>query len=131
MERLCARKPPGWTVIVLMSVVACGKDDPNETGNGSSIDSADSSVNCAGAPTVTWENWGEGFFITWCQACHSAISENRNGAPEGIDFDTADDVRLWTTSIQRTVLEDGTMPMGGGLSEDDRMLLTYLIECGL
>ena len=88
-------------------------------------------ADCTDAPAVTWESWGEGFFTTWCQPCHSATTTDRSGAPEGIDFDTASDVRFWKAAVRRTVLEDGTMPLGGGLSDADAELLAVLLDLSL
>jgi uncharacterized membrane protein len=86
---------------------------------------------CADAPSVTWDGWGEGFVTTWCQACHSATTEERNDSPLGVDFDTEADLRFWADSVRRTVLEDGTMPVGGGVSEETAVLLETLLDCGL
>ena len=55
----------------------------------------------------------------------------RNGAPEGVDFDSEADLLYWSLSVRRTVLEDGSMPVGGGLSADDAALLEALLDCGL
>lgn len=72
---------------------------------------------------VTWANWGQGFFMTWCQACHSATTNDRHGAPAGTDFDTQADVMAWRERITTRVLEEETMPLGGGLSMEDLELL--------
>ncbi len=86
---------------------------------------------CIDAPAVTWVSFGDGFFSTYCRSCHSAETQDRFGAPEGIDFDTPDQVRTFTESIRRVTLTDGTMPVGGGVYEDDLILLGYLLDCGL
>ena len=88
-------------------------------------DSASTEVACTAAdPTdVTWNTWAQGFFMTWCQACHSATAENRHGAPAGTDFDTEKSVMEWRERIITRVLEDQSMPLGGGLSSDDLALL--------
>lgn len=86
---------------------------------------------CADAPAVSWDGWGEGFFTTWCQACHSATTGERNGAPPGVDFDTEAELVFWAEAVRRTVLEEGTMPVGGGVSEEDAVLLGVLLDCGL
>lgn len=72
---------------------------------------------------VTWANWGQGFFMTWCQACHSATATDRHGAPSGIDFDTQTEVMAWKERIVVRVLDQQTMPLGGGLSAEDLELL--------
>jgi len=86
---------------------------------------------CVDTYQVTWENWGEGFFTTYCQSCHSVTSSDRLGAPEGIDFDTEEDLITWRDSVERVVLENQTMPVGGGVYEEDLLLLEMLLSCGL
>ena len=79
-------------------------------------------------PVVTWEGWADGFFQTWCRACHSAGTPQRNGAPEGVDFDTEEQARAWADRIAVRVLEEGTMPVGGGLFDEDRVLLRAWLD---
>jgi hypothetical protein len=61
---------------------------------------------CEDAYGVTWESWGEGFFLTYCRSCHSATASDRLGAPAGVDFDTEADVAQWSEAIRRAVLEE-------------------------
>ena len=86
---------------------------------------------CASAEPVTWNNWGDGFNTTWCQPCHSVSSPDRYGAPENVNFDTFEDVVTWQSAIRNTVLDAGTMPVGGGLTDEDRALLEDFLACGL
>ena len=58
-------------------------------------------------------------------------SSDRLGAPEGIDFDTEEDLITWRDSVERVVLENQTMPVGGGVYEEDLLLLEMLLSCGL
>ena len=119
--------------VVLWLLLACGENGVDTAA--SALDTTDTALEpddgCSDAPAVSWESWGEGFFTTWCQACHSQSTPQRSGAPEGVDFDTEADVVLWSASIRRTVLEDATMPVGGGVSESDATLLSVLLDCGL
>lgn len=85
---------------------------------------------CLAPDLPTWQDWGEGFFVTWCQSCHSRSTPQRAGAPEGVDFDTRADVRAAASAIRRTVLDDASMPVGGGVPEDDRVALDLLLRCG-
>ena len=84
---------------------------------------------CAGAPAVTWEGWGEGFFRTWCGACHTVGAQDRNGAPDSVDLVTRADVSAHLATIRRRVIEEETMPLGGGLSPDDLHLLDVMLTC--
>ena len=87
---------------------------------------------CADLPDVSWEAWGAGFFRTYCTACHSSANlDARNGAPEGIDFDTEASVRARAQDVRRVVLENGTMPVGGGVYTDDLVLLEVFLACGM
>lgn len=85
---------------------------------------------CLEPNTPTWDTWGEGFFVTWCQSCHSRTTPQRAGAPAGVDFDHAGDVRQQAAAIRRTVLDAQSMPLGGGLDEQDRADLDLLLRCG-
>jgi cytochrome c5 len=115
--------------VLLLLLLACG-DASTDSAAPLGEDSSEPS-DCADAPGVTWESWGEGFFTTWCQACHTVTTVERNGAPPGVDFDTEADVVFWSASVRQAVLEAGTMPVGGGLSKDDTVLLETLLDCGL
>ena len=86
---------------------------------------------CEDAYSVTWESWGDGFFATYCRSCHSIAATDRLGAPAGVDFDTADDLLFWSDAVRRTVLEEQSMPVGGGVYEDDLLLLEMLLDCGI
>lgn len=78
---------------------------------------------------VDWDSWGQGFFTTWCRSCHSATAGDRRGAPPGMDFDTWEEVWALREAIGRVVLEDQTMPVGGGLSEEQLTNLHTLLAC--
>lgn len=86
-------------------------------------------MDCAAAPRVTWETWGQGFFRTWCGACHTATAQDRNDAPVGVDFSTRADVATWKARIRQRVIEDQDMPVGGGLAPDELALLDVMLSC--
>ena len=85
-------------------------------------DTADTANDC-GNDTVSWQSFGHGFFLTYCNACHSEDSATRYGAPPGVDFDTLELVEGQSERVRVRVLEQGDMPLGGGVSEEDLMLL--------
>jgi uncharacterized membrane protein len=91
---------------------------------------ADSADPCAGA-AVTWDNWGFAFFSSYCRSCHSADAPDRYDAPEGIDFDTLAQVRTWSAAIRSTTIDEGTMPVGGGVPDLELLRLDELLRCGL
>jgi uncharacterized membrane protein len=91
--------------------------------------SDDSGTSCAGGTHVTWNNWGDGFFTTYCRSCHSATAPDRNGAPESVNFDTFDEVQTQAIAIESDVLTTGTMPIGGGVTDEDKALLADFLAC--
>jgi hypothetical protein len=110
-----------------------GDDTASGAGDGGEIsDTADTgALDCAEQPGVTWDSWAGGFFSTWCRSCHSSTTSERNGAPEGMDFDDEAMVATWASSIESAVLDRQSMPLGGGLYPDDLELLEVYLTCGL
>ena len=98
---------------------------------GQTTDSAaDTDGLCADAPVVTWDNFGDGFLTENCQACHASTTDNRNGAPETVTFDTKEEAMIWADDILQVVTGDApSMPPQGGISDDDRLLVTYWLTC--
>lgn len=88
-----------------------------------------SDTGCSSADGLTWDGWGSGFMTTYCRACHSADSPDRRGAPVGVDFDTFEDVLQWSGPIRSRVIEEQTMPVGGGIIEDDLRRLEAFLDC--
>jgi hypothetical protein len=81
--------------------------------------------------SLTWAGWGDGFFRTYCRSCHSRQASTRRGAPDDVQFDTEADVIAWGARVRDRVIQDGTMPLGGGVMEDDLVLLDrYLCRLG-
>ena len=107
------------------------------TGDGTGDDGSDSGTGgddtgiCGQGYDLTWDNWGSSFFATYCDSCHAASSPNRFGAPEHATFDTLEEVEAWSTVIYLMVLEDETMPLGGGVYEEDLFLLDVFLTCSL
>lgn len=92
---------------------------------------ADTAVDpCADAHDVSWVGFADGFFATYCRSCHSAETQDRFGAPVGMDFDTRDQARTHAAAIRRAVLEQGSMPVGGGVYDEDLILLDEFLACG-
>ena len=91
---------------------------------------ADLPALCDDAPTVTWDNFGEGFVIEACQACHASTALDRHDAPPTIVFDTEDQVRLLEDLVLEVATgEAPTMPPQGGVSDEDRYLLEVWLTC--
>lgn len=110
-------------LVTAVAIVAAG------CGNGN-LDSADEF--CGNVDyALTWQAVGRPLFRTYCTACHSAETPERFGAPEGVDFDTKEQVIEWYDRIYSRVLDEGTMPLGGGVPDDDLLLLRDYLVCGL
>jgi cytochrome c5 len=93
---------------------------------------ADSTGDCSEEErAVNWENWGAGFFASYCRACHSADTSNRRGAPESVNFDTVEQVAAMRAAVESTVLVGASMPPGGGVLAEDLDALEVFLECGL
>lgn len=99
-------------------------------GNDAKSDGTDTAT-CDSAPQVTWDNWAHGFFLTYCLACHSENSVDRRGAPESVNFDTEAEVAGFSGVVRTVVLDQATMPIGGGVYEDDLYLLEVYLDCTL
>lgn len=129
--------------IPLLAALAMGCGDKDEPSSGSGGDGGSGTTDsgevlddtgdtgfCADAPVVTWDNWGEGFIIERCQSCHASTSDNRNDAPEEVVFDTREETLAQAERIlARASGEDATMPPEGGVTEDDKYLLTVWLTC--
>lgn len=82
--------------------------------------------------TLTWAAFGQGFVRTYCTSCHSASTANRRGAPGEVNFDGEAELAAWGARVRARVLEEGTMPLGGGVLADDLVLLDrYLCRLGV
>jgi mono/diheme cytochrome c family protein len=87
---------------------------------------------CDDAPTLTWANHGEAFFVASCQGCHASTARNRYGAPADVVFDTEADVARRRDAIERAVFDRAPeMPPGGGLTEEELASLRVFLACGL
>ena len=117
--------------ILLFALVGCSPEENTDSGTDSATSDSGSTgeEGCETPYGVSWDNWGDGFFLTYCRSCHSETTADRNEAPEGVDFEDEDDLVNWAPRIRVRVLEDMTMPVGGGVYEDDLVLLEALLTC--
>jgi len=80
-----------------------------------------------GGTTLTYENFGQQFFATWCVSCH--------GGPNGYSsrsFTTVSAIRAQAADIFRNAAEDNTtMPPGpNNPPQDQRYELADWLACG-
>ena len=84
---------------------------------------------CDTALPVTWSNWGQGFVLTHCSGCHAETALDRHGAPEGLFFDTENQVLESAAMLLSMVVEEETMPPAGGVREEEMVLLEAWLGC--
>jgi hypothetical protein len=101
-ESLTMTTRPWFLLLPLLALAlvgpGCGGSDPPEhqhdEGEGSGATCPPS-----GAPTA--QDFGNAFMANYCTSCHSVNVKGaaRGGAPENVNFDTAEDVRTWAMEI--------------------------------
>jgi len=102
--------------VMLLAGLSCGDPDDAEF--------------CRDAPVATYENFGHGFLLTYCQPCHGSEAVDRQGAPDDVTFDDQDQVEAHRDRIQaRSVGEAASMPPSGGVLEDDLYLAEVWLRC--
>ena len=76
-----------------------------------------------------WQGWTQGFFVSYCDACHAADTPDRHGAPAGVSFDTEAEARRWAARIWIRVLTQEDMPPAGGVFPEDQARLQEWLAC--
>ena len=86
-----------WKALLLLALVGCTPEENTDSGTDSAtFDSGDSQEEGCETPYgVTWNNWGDGFFLTYCRSCHSKSTAERNDAPDGVNFEEEQDLVKW------------------------------------
>ena len=97
-------------IVVLLACTGPGDSDP-----------------CAAAPT--WDGWVNGFFVSYCDSCHSATTADRHNAPPTITFDTEEQASALAGRIQVRVVDETTMPPAGGVFPEDLDKLESWLGC--
>ena len=77
---------------------------------------------------VSYDDWTEGFFLGKCLPCHSEDMRETFGAP-AIDMHSYDTILENMSVIHTSIFESERMPPGGGLSEEERVLLEQWFAC--
>ena len=136
---------------IIVSLVGCGGDDDpivtiDMSNNRDDIGISDVAAEdtgplyasfserpCPEESTLTYENFGQGFMLNLCTACHhSDLPEGmRQDAPVATNLDAVDDVRglaerIWIRSGDQNL----TMPPRGGPSDTERAELGEWLACG-
>jgi hypothetical protein len=110
-------------VLAVLSLGGCGSD-----GDTDSI----SSPSCAVGGDLTYENFGQPFFLSWCTGCHSSGLQagSRQGAPPDLNFDDLASIRAHRARVVERAVTQRTMPPAGGPSEAQREQLGNWLACG-
>ncbi|MCP3139956.1 hypothetical protein [Pyxidicoccus xibeiensis] len=117
----------------------CGGSDDGRGHEEEPVHTRPSGARCPPSAGPTADSFGRDFLERYCLSCHSAsvTGEARAGAPEGVDFDTPEQVREWATAIDshsaagpngpNTAMPPATSPTP---SMDERLLLGQWLSCG-
>ena len=122
---------------------ACGSSSPTGPDAGHGIDGGQqiysSGSTCPTGSTLTYTNFGESFFTTYCTSCHSSTltGSARQDAPDGFNYDTLAGIKENAAAIDSEAAGGPTtintiMPEGGSTRPSDaiRKQLGEWLACG-
>ena len=108
-----------WALALCAGLLGCGGEE-----------TVASPTACDDGPVESWETFGRGFLVAYCQGCHASTAENRYDAPESVVFDTHDDALKHRDRILiRSTGANPTMPPAGGPGPLDLARLEIWIGC--
>lgn len=89
---------------------------------------------CPMDSALSYENFGQAFFASYCLRCHSAQRQgaDRGGAPASLNYDELDAIRMRADAIWSVAADEHTlMPAAGTApSSSERHLLGDWLACG-
>jgi hypothetical protein len=91
------------------------------------------SLVCPTGTQLTWNNFAKGFVYDYCTSCHSShvVDDQRAGAPETSNFDSAADVIVARGIIlDKAVGAAATMPPAGNVPAVEQELFAEWLNCG-
>lgn len=117
-------------VLGALVLIGCGDDDSEKKSQSSDCP--------PGGTELTYQNFGQPFFESYCTRCHSSAltGEARNGAPEDDNWDVLAKVRDEADDIDEMAGANGTrvhteMPPNPPLpTDEERRKLSEWLACG-
>jgi uncharacterized membrane protein len=84
-----------FVLAVAAALASCGQARDTAASPASACPVLPTATACPANPTLTYANFGQSFFATFCLRCHSVnlTGDARNGATIGVNFDTLDGIR--------------------------------------
>ena len=112
--------------------LACEDDNDHDEGGVSTMSE------CPATQTLTYDNFGQAFFDTYCQSCHAStvMGAARMGAPADHVFDTVADIRVLAPHIDQFAAAGPTgvntvmPPIAPRPTEGERHRLGEWLACG-
>ena len=125
------------STVVLIALTGCSGEDSDHHGTATDAGVPTQST-CPSTQTLTYDNFGKGFFESYCLRCHSSkvVGDARAGAPTDHNFDTVGDARTVAEHIDKLAAAGpgGTNtsmpPAGSAPSEAERRKLGEWLACG-
>lgn len=139
MNRTVAfRLVAGLWILASALGAGCGGDDDDSGHREEDVGMA-SGADCPAGSTLTYDNFGQNFFSSYCLRCHSekVKGDKRMGAPADHNFDTLAEIDLLSKHVDQMAASgpNGTndkMPASDPKpSVDDRKKLGEWIACGV
>jgi hypothetical protein len=140
---------PASSIFVVALAFGCGGGTPSPTEpptpqDGAIVNGCPSLVNPVAQRGEsiggdTWTTFAKPFFATWCLRCHSSTlttAAQRNGAPDGLNWDVESTVRANLARIRQQAGVLNTMPLRDATindpqpSCDERRRLIRWIDAG-
>ncbi|MEC7240670.1 MAG: hypothetical protein VXW32_05495 [Myxococcota bacterium] len=112
--------------VVALAVLACAKDAPLDSG-----ETPPSSLGrCNPDSMLSWSGV-EPLFEEHCTDCHSSdnMGSTRQGAPAGIDYNTAESSRLNSDRTWQMIVTE-QMPLQDPVPHEDAWLFWEWLSCG-
>jgi hypothetical protein len=134
------RDAAAWLLVSVSVSAGCAADTSDGAPNTepiAPITGLSSGATCPPMSTLTYDNFGQMFFATYCLGCHSVtITGPKRQAPPGRDFDDLSNVRMWAHLIDQqaaagpTAAHEVMPPAPPRPTLEQRMQLGEWLACG-